>query len=42
MEEMKTVLVEMEVGFGGGGIGEQKGGVGREDHEHRREGLRHN
>ena len=36
---MKRVLGEMGVGFGAGRSGAQKGGVGREDHEHRRGGV---
>ena len=39
LEEMKKVLGEIEVGFGGGRSGAQKGGVGRGDHEHRRGGA---
>ena len=35
MEEMKRVLGKMEVGFGGGRNGTQKGGVGRGDHDGR-------
>ena len=35
LEEMKRVLGEMEVGFGGGRSGAQKGGVGRGDHDGR-------
>ena len=35
LEEMKKVLGEMEVGFGGGRSGAQKGVVGREDHDGR-------
>ena len=36
LEEMKRVLGEMEVGFGGGRSGAQKGEVGRVDHVSRR------